>query len=132
MGSSFDWSQLITLAEALETRGDEASLRCALSRAYYYVYHLARLRAFSNNYKPVEGGLHAQLWRFYKASPDLDCRSLGVLGERLSEKRQRADYDQEFGRIAEEVPAALKDAKVFSTKLNLLPGRFPNQTSVRR
>ena len=46
----FDWSEFLTLADELGKRADEASLRSALSRAYYYVYHLALRRAQDNNF----------------------------------------------------------------------------------
>ena len=38
----FDWTEYARLAEELGTRPDEASLRTAISRAYYSVYHQAR------------------------------------------------------------------------------------------
>ena len=38
----FDWTEYARLAEELGTRADEASLRTAISRAYYSVYHQAR------------------------------------------------------------------------------------------
>ena len=37
----FDWIGYFTLADELSRRADEASLRSAMSRAYYYVYQLA-------------------------------------------------------------------------------------------
>ena len=44
------------LAEELGQRTDEASLRSALSRAYYFVYHLALQRAEANNRLSKAGG----------------------------------------------------------------------------
>ena len=41
----FDWCAYFLLARELAERQDEASLRSALSRAYYYIYHLALQRA---------------------------------------------------------------------------------------
>src|SRR5438552_14010258 len=39
---AFDWNDYARLAEELPTRKDEASLRTAISRFYYSVYHQAR------------------------------------------------------------------------------------------
>ncbi len=77
MGASFDWSGYLKLAEELGNRPDEASLRSALSRAYYYVYHLALNRAEANRFQPLQGeGTHTQLWRLYKKNPEPACQAL--------------------------------------------------------
>ena len=55
MAERFNWSGYLQLAEELGKRSDEASLRSALSRAYYYVYHLALERAEANDFKPIPG-----------------------------------------------------------------------------
>ena len=52
----FGWSEYLNLAMELGARKDEASLRSAISRAYYYVYHLALERARSNGFTFVIGG----------------------------------------------------------------------------
>ena len=52
----FSWSEYLRLAQDLGKRSDEASLRSAISRAYYYVYHLGLDRARSNNFTFSEGG----------------------------------------------------------------------------
>lgn len=49
---SFSWSDYLSLAEELGKSVDEASLRTAVSRIYYYVYHLALSRAESNGFRP--------------------------------------------------------------------------------
>src|ERR1700721_4134749 len=71
---------ILTLADELAKSEDEAALRSAISRAYYYVYHLALDRAEKNDFTPVLGGAHVQLWRFFGGSPDPTCRRLGDLG----------------------------------------------------
>ena len=55
MAEQFNWYGYLQLAEELGKRSDEASLRSALSRAYYYVYHLALERAEANDFKPIQG-----------------------------------------------------------------------------
>jgi hypothetical protein len=65
----FNWSEYFKLAEELGKRPDEASLRSALSRTYYYVFHLALKRAQDNDFKPLPGeGTHTQLWRVFSKS----------------------------------------------------------------
>lgn len=125
-GRTFDWQGFLSLAEELGVRQDEASLRSALSRSYYFVYHQALDRALNNGYRARSGdSSHAQLWQLFEASPDPDCRRLGVLGSRLREIRNRADYEPTFSRINEQTPRCLSDAKQFAENLRKLPQRFP-------
>ena len=133
MAEQFNWSGYLHLAEELSKRSDEASLRSALSRAYYYVYHLALERAEANDFKPIHGeGTHTQLWRLFILSPEPACKQLAILAGRLKEKRERADYNKNFSRIEEEVPEVLLDAHNFAAQLEKLPTRHPNQASLRR
>ena len=129
----FDWSGFLTLADELGKRGDEASLRSALSRAYYYVYHLALRRAQDNDFKPLSGeGTHAQLWRVFSTNPEPDCRKLAEIAVRLKEKRERADYNPFYARVREEIPDVLADARDFASRLAKLPARHPNPKSQRQ
>lgn len=133
VAAPFDWADYLALAEELGKRTDEASLRSALSRAYYYVFHLALTRAEANSFKPISGeGTHTQLWRLFKENPEPTCWKLAEIAGRLKEKRERADYQQYFARIEEEVPALLSDAHDFAARLDKLPARHPNPASVRQ
>jgi|SRR5690242_6851275 len=128
----FNWSEYFRLASELATQQDEASLRSALSRAYYYVYHLALQRAEANNFRAIQGeASHKQLWRVFSGSPEPECQRLATIAERLKEKRERADYNGHFPRIAEEVPALLQDAQDFARRLRVLDSRHPNPGSQR-
>ncbi len=134
LGPQIKWYDgYLTLAEELGGRTDDASLRSAISRAYYYVYHLALVRAKANNFilNPDEGS-HAQLWRLFRENPEPDCKQLALIAQRLKEKRVRADYELTFPRIKDEVPEVLKAASSFAQLLAQLPLRHPNQGSVRR
>ncbi|MDX1983588.1 MAG: hypothetical protein SFV51_25170 [Bryobacteraceae bacterium] len=100
MAARFDWSTYLALAEELGAREDEASLRSAISRAYYFVYHLALQRAEANDLKASPGEpSHRQLWRLFDESPETACRKLGVIATRLKQKRERADYEPVFVRL---------------------------------
>lgn len=129
----FDWTGYFTLANELAERADEASLRSAISRVYYYVYHLALARASSNGFeiRPGEAS-HSQLWRNYSASPDSNCKKLAEIAKRLKEKRARADYEKFYPRINDEISALLTAAQDFSVRLVALPARFPDPAHVRR
>ena len=129
----FTWSDYLSLATRLARDADEASLRSAISRAYYFVYHLGLTRAESNAYRARRGeATHSQLWRVYSGSPEPDCQRLATIAGRLKEKRERADYKDVFVRVGEEVPLVLKDAREFATILGRLPDRLPNPASVRQ
>jgi len=130
--ASFDWSDYLELAQELANRADEASLRSAISRAFYYVYHLALERAKANNFTFVAGGMHAQLWRVFSESPEPVCKRLGVIASRLRIRRERADYEPIFARVGEEMPGTLADAQDFATLLVKLPARHPNPKAMRQ
>jgi hypothetical protein len=129
----FDWTGYFVLADELSTRTDEAAIRSAVSRAYYFVYHLALQRAKDNGFTVLPGeASHKQLWRTYSGSPATECQKLAQIGTRLKEKRERADYEQIYARIGEDVPAMLEDARSFARLLAVLDRRFPNPSSVRQ
>ncbi len=122
----FSWSDYLRLAEELAQRADNSALRCAVSRAYYYVYHLALERARSNGFQASPGeGTHIQLWRTFDRSPDNGCKKLSVIALRLKQKRERADYSDYYHRIKEDVQVALQEARDFASKLEAVPVRFP-------
>ena len=124
----FDWSKYFELAGTLGKSTDHASLRTSISRAYYYVFHLARARAVKNGYKHQTGtntGSHKQLWQAYESCPEPDAIRLHEIALRMKKNRERADYEDSFARIADEVPAALKDAQNFDIILKRLPARLP-------
>jgi uncharacterized protein (UPF0332 family) len=129
----FDWSQYLRLAEELAKRPEESAQRSALSRAYYYVYHLALQRARANGFTRLDGeSTHKQLWRNFNDSPEPDCRKLAELAGRLKQKRERADYDDQYMRLAEEIPEMLLDAQNFAARLQRLNPRHPNPASIRQ
>ncbi len=129
----FDWSQYLVLATELGARPDEASIRTALSRAYYYVYHIALIRAQSNDFVlKLDDFTHAQLWLLFSESPEPACQRLAAIANRMKERRVRADYKSTFPRIAEEVPGTLADAQTFVAGLQRLPARHPQPLRDRR
>jgi uncharacterized protein (UPF0332 family) len=129
----FDWSQYFTLADELAKRPEESALRSALSRAYYYVYHLALQRAEANGFTVLAGeGSHKQLWRNFNGSPEPECQKLAQIAGRLKEKRERADYDDHYKRLVDEIPEMLSDAREFEARLQRLNPRHPSPAGVRQ
>lgn len=128
---AFDWGGYLTLATTLARETDEASRRTAVSRAYYYVYHLARARADSNGFTPTRGGIHTQTWGFYQNSPDAQCKELALLGGRMQTRREKADYEPLYPRLDEEVADMLGNARAFAEKLARIDVRHPNRASQR-
>jgi len=128
----FDWPRYLRLAKELAKNPDEASLRTAISRAYYFVYNLALERAERNGFTiKRDDSYHAQLWINYAGSPDPTCMRLVEIAKRLKFSRVRADYHRTFPRIAEEVENSISDADDFAAKLAAIDPRFPNPASVR-
>jgi hypothetical protein len=129
----FDWTGYYTLANELATRADEASLRSAMSRAYYYVYQLALARAKANGFAILAGEpSHKQLWRNFSESPEPTCKRLALIAMRLKEKRERADYQDVYQRISDDIPVMLADARDFAGHLQALNPRFPSPVHLRQ
>lgn len=129
----FDWSSYFTLANELAAKGDEASRRSAISRAYYFVYHLAHARATQNGCQfEMDQPAHKQLWQQFGDSVEPACVKLAEIGKRLKEKRERADYVATFPRLNDDVAALISDAQDFAQRLKALPARYPLPRNARR
>ena len=128
----FDWSGFLNLARELGARTEESHLRYSISRAYYYVYNIALIRAEQNGFKAIQGeSSHVQLWRLFNQNPEPECVRLGQLANRLKERRERADYRASYPRIQEDAPDVITQAEEFARRLAELPHRHPNPKSVR-
>lgn len=128
----FNWREFLALAEDLSQRNDEASRRTAVSRSYYYVYHLARKRLEDNSFPFVRNeSMHRQVWEKFERDPDPRCKKLYQLANILRDKRNQADYEQTFPRIESEVAAILKQARQFESALIALEPRLPANNRFR-
>jgi hypothetical protein len=130
--AAFDWSGYLTLADGLAAQPDEGSLRSSVSRAYYYVYHIALERATRNGFNAIEGGMHKQLWNLYQGVPVPDCQRLGQMGVRLKLRRERADYHNTYPRLNDEVAEVLQEARDFAQRLARIDARHPNPAGMRQ
>ncbi len=97
---SFDWFDYLKLARTLAkdaTSSDfaEASLRSAISRAYYSAYCASRNFASQRSEIKLTGGVndHRVVQNHYINSSDRDYRRVGTWLARLRNNRNTADYD---------------------------------------
>ncbi len=125
----FDWSEYHRLAQELVKQTGESSLRTAVSRAYYYVFHLARQRLVDNRFIILEKqDSHKQVWEKFNSSTDFRCRKLAEAAKRLKEKRERADYESHYPQIEKDAPAMVTLAAEFATELARLDPNLPRNT----
>ena len=113
---SFDWTDYLTLARALQQDPEspgprEASFRCAASRAYYAAFKCAFNYAQSDGYLPRNSGEdHKALQRHFRhsVSSDRTRKEISVSLNRLYDHRRKADYDDYMGTR----PDALADQAI--------------------
>jgi hypothetical protein len=126
----FDWKEFLVLAGTLSKNKDEASLRSAVSRAYYCAFNIAMERAEANGYVPkgdATAGMHDQLWQLYDRNQDPICQQIGLLGPRMKRRRVRADYRRFFSnRQPDEAQGAIDDANKCLTLLASLAANLPS------
>lgn len=129
---TFDWRGYFSLAEQLSRNTDEASHRSSISRAYYYIYHLADSRAKANHYRRSdEHTVHKSLWQYYERNENQDCRKIAVIGQRLLQKRNKADYEDSYPRLSEEMVEVLIKANNCAAVFASLPLHFPEDPPPR-
>ncbi|HEX3438097.1 MAG TPA: hypothetical protein VHT24_15115 [Pseudacidobacterium sp.] len=123
---AFDWPDYLTLADELSKRTEEYCLRTAVSRAYYYIFHLARQRIIDNRF-PIsrDGYSHKQIWEKFENDPDPRCQKLYTTAKKIHDKRKQADYDIPYPRIEGEFPAVIELAQRFAQELANLDQRLP-------
>jgi uncharacterized protein (UPF0332 family) len=118
----FDWSEYLTLAEELaQRRQDAASLRSAISRAYYAAFCSARdvLRREGVVLQPT-GGIHAMVWHAYLNDPRRQWIGIGQRGDMLRRYRVRADYEAQFARLPEITAQSVVAAQIVLRQLQAL------------
>lgn len=121
---AFDWNSYLTLARELATETDgqvanqgiEAKQRCAVSRAYYSVYHSALSYAkttFSYTPSTHNVSLHRELQKKYKQqSGNTDHREVGQILTRLHQYRVNCDYHAEDqGNLQKLISSVVLDAE---------------------
>lgn len=124
---SFNWSDFLALADALNRSPDspgpkEASLRSAMSRAYYAAYCSTRNFADTSGEITLSGkpGDHWLVISHFRSSTDSVRKKIGNDLRRLRRRRNIADYDDNFpGRLQ---PLAQSSVAIAQNILNALSG----------
>ncbi|MEM3473740.1 MAG: DNA-binding protein [archaeon] len=100
---SFDWKDYIKLSDKLYNEVnkapiEEAYYRSLVSRGYYGVFCLLRIKADLEFYKPrphtSDPGVHQKVIAYYKNSNKLEEKEAGNLLDKLRKMRNKADYDR--------------------------------------
>jgi len=122
----FSWPDYLTFAKELSARTEEYCLRTAISRTYYYIFHLARQRIVDNQFHVVRGeNSHRQIWEKFENDPDPRCKKLYFTAKKLQDKRKQADYEIPYPKIEAEFPAVIEMAQRFAQDLTQLDQRLP-------
>lgn len=97
---NFDWHEFLTLAKGLQSQptllgSSEASLRSAVSRAYYAAFQCALTFACQEGFEPTYGeSSHTYLQRYFSrhTPPNPTYQKISVQLNRLRTLRVKADY----------------------------------------
>jgi len=127
---SFDWTDFLTLAEALKSAPDspgppEAALRSSVSRAYYAAFHYAMNVAREEGYTPSSSGDdHKNVQAHFRHYKPTDVRRKIALDlDRLRNNRSKADYEDTLSSRAEYLAGfTINMAKSVFNNLNSLSG----------
>lgn len=118
---AFDWLKFFELASVLAARGDEASQRSAVSRAYYAVFNVARM--VLDRYDPEYNSMrsrdsHQQVWARIGALDKRQAKNAVRSGRGLLSKRKGADYELAASDWPRQTELALAEAKRALTSLS--------------
>jgi len=100
---SFNWKDYIKLAKELydEVNKDsmeEAYSRTVISRSYYGIFCISRIKAGLESYRPrshtSDPGVHKKVIDYYKNSNKLEEKQVGKILDELRWHRNNADYDR--------------------------------------
>ena len=108
--SSFNWRDYFVLAKNLLGRSDEASLRSAVSRAYYAAFCTARNYAILKGFQSMATGKDHQLVeQFY--SGQKSAKTIATNLGRLRISRNQCDYDDAVNNLQSIVNLSMLQAK---------------------
>jgi len=118
---AFSWGDFLALAHGLAQSGDQASLRTAVSRAYYFAFHAAEPVAKASSkyagFKAAGRGSHEAVWLTLQAEAKPEAQEAGSEGCHLRAQRTHADYYRTPAIGKADVLLALKTAQVIETRL---------------
>lgn len=89
-------------------------MRSAISRAYYAALNTTRnlLRDQWGIEVPETAEIHRFVPRWFMDEEDPDRQEIGMLLDRLRDRRRRADYDDEIIKVSSLAERSLADAQI--------------------
>lgn len=95
---SFDWIDYLKIAKELledadNTQIQEAYYRSSISRTYYAVFSILRIKADLEKYMP-SSNIHMKVIDYYKNSNISNEKQIGDLLDKLRTLRNTADYNR--------------------------------------
>ncbi|MFQ6015273.1 MAG: HEPN domain-containing protein [Anaerolineae bacterium] len=92
----------------------EGCLRSAISRAYYAALNTTRnlLRDQWGIEVPETAEIHRFVPRWFMDEEDTDQQEIGILLDRLRDRRRRADYGDEITKVSSLAARSLADAQI--------------------
>ena len=107
---AFDWGEYLSFAQALNPLDGEATVRAAVSRAYYAAYGRACLRLRRRRVALPPRDKHTFVWGEYENISNSDGDDIGEVGFALKDRRVHADYYETPPMKKSDMEIALRDA----------------------
>jgi uncharacterized protein (UPF0332 family) len=116
---TFSWADYLIVAEHLMAHSAasgyaEGCLRSAVSRAYYAALNTTRslLRDQWGIEVPETSEVHRFVPRWFMDEEDPEQQEIGILLDRLRDRRRKADYEDEITKVSSLAARALADAQI--------------------
>lgn len=122
---AFSWEEYLRLAKQLSQHDtDEASLRSAVSRAYYAVFCKARNMISKETGKVFSGTAeeHREVWNSYRLKGGTNQKAIGDFGIQLRNSRNLVDYSDEVQNLPVLVQKSIEKAERIIDYLKTQPG----------
>ncbi len=124
---SFPWADYLAVARHLKEHStasvySEGCLRSAISRAYYAALNTARklLRDQWGIEVPEDATIHTFIPQWFMGENEVDRQEIGMLLERLRDRRRKADYDDEITKVPSLANISLADAQLVIDRVSVL------------
>jgi len=129
---NFDWIEYYQLSQELLGKGgtasQEAKERSAISRSYYFVFHmaLAYIYAIGDKQFISSGGKkHEDVIRYFEMKRDANSQELADHLRNLRRYRNQADYDDFVKNVPSVVRLTIDKTSKAARIINVLPTKKP-------
>lgn len=123
----FSLADYLTVARHLIEYSDasgyeEACLRSAISRAYYAALNTARnlLHDRWGITVPETSEIHSFVPRWFLDEDDMAQKEIGVLLDRLRDRRRKADYNDVITKVSSLAARSIADAQIVVDRVSTL------------